>query len=64
MTTAQIIATLLAIFEGVLSEVPEAMAAYQQLKAMAAAGTDPTAAEWAALDQAADALHAQIAQGG
>ena len=62
MTTAQVIATLLAIFEGVLAEVPSAMEAFQQLRAMAAAGTDPTSEQWTALDLAADALHARLQQ--
>jgi hypothetical protein len=63
MTAAQL-ATLLAVFEGVLAETPSAMEAYQQLRAMAAAGIDPTAEQWAALDQAADALHARLQQAG
>ena len=63
MTSAEL-ATMLSLFEGVLAEVPQAMAAYQQLRAMAAAGVDPSPEQWAALDGAVDAVHAQLQQGG
>lgn len=42
---------------GVAAEVPEAIAAVDEIKAVAAAGADPTPAQWADWNAAADAAH-------
>ncbi len=54
------ISILTAIFEGVLKAVPEAIAAYEALKQMAAEKRDPTAAEWQQMAGALAAVHNQV----
>lgn len=46
---------------GLVNEVPEAIAAVDMIKGHAAAGTAPTAAEWATINSAADAANAAAA---
>jgi GrpB-like predicted nucleotidyltransferase (UPF0157 family) len=54
------VSILAAIFEGVLKAVPEAIAAYQSLKQMAAEKRDPNATEWQQIAAALAAVHAQV----
>ena len=50
--------TLTKLAVGVANEIPEAISAYQEIKATATSGTPPTAEQWAAWNAAADAAHA------
>jgi hypothetical protein len=51
------IAQLAGIGLGVANEVPEALAAYDEIKQVAASGLPPTAEQWASWNAAADAAH-------
>lgn len=51
MLSAAAIASLIA---GVLAEVPAAIDAYNEIKAVAASGKDPTADQWKSWNDAAD----------
>lgn len=54
------VAALIALIEGVLAEVPQAIDVFNQLKAMAASGTEPTADEWTAMIGNIDAANAAV----
>lgn len=54
--------TVLALVQGVLQGIPEALAVWQSVQAMVAAGQDPTAEDWAALQVQVAAAH-QAVQG-
>ncbi len=56
-------AAIIALIEGVIQAAPDAIQAYETLKAAVAARRDPTDAEWAAINEAVNAVHAQV-QGG
>lgn len=53
-------AAIAALIEGVLQEVPAAIAAYNEIKAVAASSTDPTPEQWASWNAAADAAAAAL----
>lgn len=44
---------------GVAAQVPEAIAAVEEIKAVAAAGADPTPEQWKSWNEAADIAHSE-----
>lgn len=58
LTIAGMAATkILALASGLVSGIPDIESAWAEIKAAADGGAAPTAAQWAALDSAADAAH-------
>jgi len=51
---------LIALLEGIISSVPEAIALWNQVKPILTSGTEPTADQWATLNAMADAAHAAV----
>jgi hypothetical protein len=51
---------LVAVFDGVMKAIPEAVAAYEAIRQMVAQGRDPTAAEWQQITLAVVAVHNQV----
>lgn len=54
------ISILVAIFDGVVKAVPEAIAAYGTLKTMTTERRDPTAEEWKQIATAMAVVHSQV----
>lgn len=53
-------AAIAALIQGVLSAIPEAIVAYNEIKAVGASGADPTPEQWASWNAAADAASAAL----
>ena len=56
------IAGIIALIEGVVSAVPQAVSAFNAFKAMSAAGIEPTADQWNAAIANIDAANAAVQQ--
>jgi hypothetical protein len=54
------ILALLGAIETLISDAPQAVATFTTVKNMLIAGTEPTAAQWAALDGALSDSHAAL----
>jgi len=54
------ILALLGVLQSIVQDAPEAIALFNQVSAMLKNGTEPTQAQWAALDAAMSSHHAAL----
>ena len=54
------VSILVAIFDGVMKAIPEAVSAFSSLKQMTSENRDPTADEWKQIATAMAAIHNQV----
>lgn len=54
------ILALVGVLETLLQDAPQAIATFNTVKAMLVSGTEPTPAQWAALDAAMASHHAAL----
>jgi hypothetical protein len=54
------VSILVAIFDGVLKSIPEAITAYEAIQRMAAEKRDPSPAEWQQMALAMAVIHAEV----
>lgn len=57
---ATTILAILGVIEEIIKETPEAIALFQTVRAMLVNGTEPTEAQWTALDAALSDHHAAL----
>lgn len=54
------ILAIIGVLQGIVQEAPAAIALFNQVSAMLKSGTEPTDAQWAALDTALASHHAAL----
>lgn len=54
------ILAILGVLQGIIQEAPQAIALFDQVSTMLKSGTEPTQAQWTALDTALASHHAAL----